>query len=234
MLKFGKLIFITLLEQNTDKMNLDLKNLNKQDPLKRMVERQNKTEEFSPMDPPEAFQPPALDEAKYENMHPLIQSLMDEHVKCIEVISVFESTVSLLHTEGFSKTTLEGINDFFSFFDESIIEHNRKEDNTIFAALNITLQQKEEYSTGTEKTVVDLMEEDHIKMLQLAAISFNLFGLITRIPDESSGLVILDLAVEQSKVLIEILKLHIFREDHVVFPIANNYLSIDVLDAMKK
>jgi hemerythrin-like domain-containing protein len=215
-------------------MNLDLKNLNKQEPLKRMVERQNETEEFSPMDPPDAFQPPALDEIKYEEMHPVIQSLMDEHKVCNEAISSFENTLNALHSDGFSKNSLDGINDFFSFFDESIIEHNRKEDNTIFADLNIILHNKEEFSTGTEKTVVDLMEDDHIKMLQLAAISFNLFGLVTRIPDEASGMVILDLAVEQSKALIEMLKLHIFREDNVVFPIANTYLSQEVMDTMKK
>ncbi len=214
-------------------MDLDLKNLNKQDPLKRMVERQNKTEEFSPMDPPDAFQPPALDEVKYEDMHPLIQALMDEHKACNKVINAFENTLNSLHKDGFSKNILEGINDFFSFFDESIIEHNRKEDDTIFADLNTILYQKEEFSTGTQKTVVDLMEDDHIKMLQLAAISFNLFGLVTRVPDEGSGLVILDLAIEQSKALVEMLKLHIFREDHVIFPIANNYLSTEVLDAMK-
>jgi hemerythrin-like domain-containing protein len=215
-------------------MSLDLKNLNKQDPLKRMVERQDETEEFSPMDPPDAFQPPTLDEVKYEDMHPFIQSLMDEHKVCNEVISTFENTLNALHTDGFSKNTLEGINDFFSFFDDSIIAHNRKEDDTIFADLNTILHEKEEFSTGTEKTVVDLMEDDHIKMLQLAAISFNLFGLVTRISDQSSGMVILDLAVEQSKALIEMLKLHIFREDNVVFPIANNYLSTVVLDTMKK
>jgi hemerythrin-like domain-containing protein len=199
-----------------------------------MVERQNESEEFSPMDPPDALHPPALDEIKYEEMHPVIQSLMDEHKVCNEVISAFENTLNELHVNGFSKNTLEGVNDFFSFFDESIIEHNRKEDNTIFADLNTILHEKEEFSTGTEKTVVDLMEDDHIKMLQLAAISFNLFGLVTRIPDQSSGMVILDLAIEQSKALIEMLKIHIFREDHVVFPIANNYLSTQVLDAMKK
>ncbi len=214
-------------------MNLDLQNLNKQDPLKRMVERQDETDEFSPMDPPDAFQPPALDEVKYEDMHPLIQSLSDEHKACHKVIEAFENTLNSLHSDGFSKNTLEGINVFFSFFDESIIEHNRKEDATIFMCLNSVLLEKEEFSTGTEKTVVDLMEDDHIKMLQLAAISFNLFGLVTRIPDQGSGMVILDLAVEQSKALIEMLKLHIFREDNVVFPLANNYLSEETLDAMK-
>ncbi len=210
-------------------MSVDFKNLNKQDPLKRMVEKQNEKEEFSPMDPPDAFQPTALDEVKYEDMHPLIQKLMNEHIKSNEVISAFETTINLIHSEGFSKNTTEGINDFFSFFDECIIEHNRKEDNTIFKELNTVLKEKEEYSSGTKKTVVDIMEEDHIQMLQLAAISFTLFGLITRIPEDNSRLVVLDLAVEQSKVLIEKLKLHIFREDHVVFPLANTYLSPEVL-----
>lgn len=213
-------------------MDNDLKKLNKQDPLKRMVERQKETEEFSPMDPPEAFKPPILDNVKYEDMHPLIQLLMDEHGKCNEVVDEFENIINLLQAEGFSKKTLEGINDFFSFFDELIIGHNHKEDKTVFAKLNPILQEKVIFSTGSKKTVVDLMEEDHIKMLQLAAISFNLFGLITRIPDDNSGLVILDLAVEQSKALIEILKLHIFREDNIVFPLAHNYLSEEVLNSL--
>ncbi|MFK5889803.1 MAG: hemerythrin domain-containing protein [Flavobacteriaceae bacterium] len=213
-------------------MSLNLKNLNKQDPLKRMVEHQNETEEFSPMDPPDAFKPPVLEGAKYEDMHPLIQKLIDEHKECNEAIGAFENTLNSLYSDGFSKSTLEGINDFFSYFDDVVIEHNRKEDDTVFAALNKILHEKEEYSIGTKKTVVDLMEDDHIKMLQLAAISFNLFGLITRIPDEGSGMVILDLAVEQSKALIEMLKLHIFREDNVVFPIANKYLSKEVFNAL--
>ncbi len=214
-------------------MNIDLKNLNKQDPIKRMVERQNETEEFSPMDPPDAFKPPVLDEVKHEDMHLIIQTLMDEHKDCNDAIKAFENVLNSLHSDGFSKNTLEGINNFFSFFDDFVIEHNRKEDNTIFADLNTILHQKGEFSIGTEKTVVDLMEDDHIKMLQLAAISFNLFGLVTRIPDQNSRMIILDLAVEQSKALIEMLKLHIFREDNVVFPMANNYLSTEVLDAMK-
>ena len=169
-MSFWETIFYTFTK--TKKMSLDLKNLNKQDPLKRMVERQNETEEFSPMDPPDAFLPPTLDEVKYEDMHPLIQSLMDEHKVCNEVIGAFENTLNELHTDGFSKNTLEGVNDFFSFFDESIIEHNRKEDDTIFADLNTILHEKEEFSTGTENTVVDLMEEDHIKMLQLSSHLF--------------------------------------------------------------
>ncbi len=215
-------------------MNIDLNNLNKQDPLKRMVERQNESEEFSPMDPPDALRPPTLDDIKYEDMHPFLQSLIDEHKVGVKMIDAFENTINTLLTDGFTKVSLEGINDFFSFFDESIMVHNQKEDKTIFDKLNIILRKKEEYSTGTDKTVVDLMEEDHINMLQLAAISFNLFGLITRIQDEGSRMVILDLAIEQSRALIEIIKLHIFREDKVVFPLVNNYLSIEVLDALNE
>ncbi len=213
---------------------LDLKKLNKQDPIKRIVERQDETEEFSPMDPPDAFNPPSLDEVAYENMHPLLQSLMDDHVKCNEVISSYETVLNSMQTEGFSKVSLDGVNDFFSFFDEKIIEHSQKEDNTIFRDLNAILKEKEMFSSGSNKTVIDFMEEDHIKSLQLAAIAFNLFGLVTRIPEDNSRLVVLDLAVEQSKQLVELLKLHFFREDHIVFSMANSYLSKDILDEYAK
>lgn len=211
-------------------MDLDQKKIQKQDPIKRIVERQNESEEFSPMDPPDAFNPPALDAIKYEDMHPILQSFMDEHVKCNKVVNKFENAMNSLQTEGFSKLTLNEINDFYTFFDDAVIVHNHNEDKTVFAELNSILHKKEIYSSGSKKTVVDLLEEDHIKMLQLAAISFNLFGLITRISDENSRLLILDLAVEQSKVLIETMKLHIFREDNVVFPMAQTYLSTKIFD----
>ena len=163
-------------------------------------------------------------------MHPVLQSLMDDHVKSIKAIDEYENILNALQTDGFSKKTLDGVNDFFSFLDEIIIPHNQKEDKTVFHDLNIVLKEKEMFSVGSRRTVVDFMEEDHVKSLQLAAISFNLFGLVTRIPDDNSRLVVLDLAIEQSKHLVELLKLHIFREDHIVFSMANTYLPKETLD----
>lgn len=212
-------------------METDLKNLNKIDPLKRMVERQTGEEELSPMDPPDAFNPPAVDDITYDDMHPVLQKLMDEHVACTGEIDAFEEVIGKLFKDGFTKEVSEGITKFYRFFDNSIIVHNRKEDRGIFPALQVKLLEKGEYSVSDEKvTVVDLMEDDHSKAMQLAAISFNLFGLAPRIPDNNSRLMILDLAVEQSKALIELLKLHIFREDHIIFPLVQQYLAKEQLD----
>ena len=66
---------------------------------------------------------------------------------------------------------------------------------------------------------------DHIEALQLAAVSFNLFGLITKLEDKNSKLVILDLAIEQGKALVELLRVHIFREDNIVFSLAQKLIS---------
>ncbi|MCP4123591.1 MAG: hemerythrin domain-containing protein [Bacteroidetes bacterium] len=210
---------------------MDLKNLNKIDPLKRMVEKQTGEEELSPMDPPDAFNPPAVDDISYDDMHPVLQKLMDEHVACTGEIDAFEEVIGSLFKDGFTKQVSEGITKFYRFFDNSIIIHNRKEDRGIFPVLQEKLLEKGEYSVSNEKvTVVDLMEDDHSKAMQLAAISFNLFGLAPRIPDNNSRLMILDLAVEQSKTLIELLKLHIFREDHIIFPLVQQYLAKEELD----
>jgi len=212
-------------------METDLKNLNKIDPLKRMVERQTGEEELSPMDPPDAFNPPAVDDISYDDMHPVLQKLMDEHVACTAEIDAFEEVIGNLFKDGFTKQVSEGITKFYRFFDDSIIIHNRKEDRGIFPVLQEKLLEKGEFSVSNEKvTVVDLMEDDHSKAMQLAAISFNLFGLAPRIPDNNSRLMILDLAVEQSKTLIELLKLHIFREDHIIFPLVQQYLAKEELD----
>ena len=40
----------------------------------------------------------------------------------------------------------------------------------------------------------------------------------------------LDAAIEQGKALVELLKLHIFREDNVVLPMAHKYISQEEFD----
>ena len=50
-----------------------------------------------------------------------------------------------------------------------------------------------------------------------------------RLPDQNSRLIVLDIALEQSMAMIELLKLHIYREDHILFDLANEHLTEDVL-----
>ena len=58
---------------------IELKVINKSDPLKRSAEKDSGMDEFSPMDPPDAYAPPNLEEVAYEDLHPILQELIDEH-----------------------------------------------------------------------------------------------------------------------------------------------------------
>jgi hemerythrin-like domain-containing protein len=101
--------------------------------------------------------------------------------------------------------------------------------------LNERLRTNEIYSNdGSENTVVDIMEDDHSKLIQLSALAFNLLGLASRLPDQNSRLIVLDIAIEQSLALIELLRLHMYREDHIVFDLARQHLTEDELAEIKQ
>ncbi len=204
---------------------IELKVINKIDPLKRTAEKQSTNEEFSPMDPPDAFMPPNLENISYEDMHPFLQNLMDEHKLFIEKLDNFENTILEIQNEGFSKESAGQLSSFFEYFDQQVVEHNNREEKSIFPLLHERLQEIGEHGTGADTlTAINMMEDDHKKSLQLAAVVFNFFGVALKLPDANSSLIILDLAIEQSKVLIELLRLHIFREDHIVFALANKHI----------
>ena len=77
------------------------------------------------------------------------------------------------------------------------------------------------------------MEDEHAKAMQLAAVVVNFLGLVFRLPDERSGMIVLDAALEQGKNLVELLRLHVFREDNVVFSLAHRLISTAEFDEMQ-
>ncbi|MBI3141684.1 MAG: hemerythrin domain-containing protein [Bacteroidetes bacterium] len=212
-----------------------LQDLNKIDPLKRMVEKQTEQPEFSPMDPPDAFSPPSLEGMDADTVHPLLQMLMEEHRVAVKKLDEFDQTIQAIAKNGYDKTTHQGISDFFRYFDENLVKHNQKEELGLFPLLKDRLLASGEHAQSHgdhHETGVDIMEDDHIKALQLAAIVFNFVGISVRLPDPKSGMMILDAGLEQAKALIELLRLHIFREDNVIFPQAQRLLSVEEMDAM--
>jgi len=203
------------------------------DLLKRIVEKQTDQEELSPMDPPDAYAPPALEVIPYEEMHPFLQELRDEHEVFVEKLDAFEKALLRIQESGLEKGVEGKLREFYWFFDNEIIKHSQNEDKTLFPLLHQRLIEKGEHSQGPDTTtVVNVLEDDHLEAVQLAAISFNLFGLAVRLPNPESQVVALDAALSQGKTLVEHLKLHIFREDNVVFPQAQKYIMEEELDIM--
>ena len=213
----------------------DLKKLNENDFLKRLVEKESGETEYSPMDPPDAFSPPVKDVVAYEDYHELIRKFIDEHKVSLAELNDFEKVLSEFQSNGFSATkeSSEGLKKFFEFLDNKIAIHNLKEEKVLFPLLQKRLIEHGDHSTGLfPRTAIDMLENDHVKLMQTASVVFNFFALASRLPEPKSRAITLDAAVEQGKALIELLRLHIFREENVVFPMAHKYLTKVELDAL--
>ena len=59
-------------------------------------------------------------------------------------------------------------------------------------------------------------------------------GLAARLPDERSRGFVFQTAFNNARELVELIRLHIYREDHVVFPLAQKLISTEELDALMR
>ncbi len=213
--------------------------LKETDPIRRKVEKKLEISEHSPMDPPEAYDKESanVDGIGYSDMASPLKSMMDEHKELNQYTEKFESALGEFHQSkyNFTQDISDKFNEFFLYFDNHILPHNRKEERYLFPILHAKLVEDGEHGTGDDKmTAVDLMEDDHVKFIQLATLTFNLLGLASRLPDASSRGITFDLAYHNGKELIELLRLHVFREDNTVFPLAQKLLTTEELDVINK
>lgn len=204
------------------------KQLKETDPIIRNAEKGN-IEELSPMDPPDAFDSKRTLGLNYNQLDSNLKELIDEHKAVEDIINNFEKALHVFKDSGYyiTRETNDAFNAFFVAFDEKIMPHNRKEEKGLFPILQKRLLESGEHSPSKDNphTPVDLMEDDHIKLIQLATLTFNLLGLAMRLKDAADITVTFDLAYNNGKELVELLKLHIFREDNTLFPLAQKLLS---------
>lgn len=219
-----------------EKQSKDDQKLN--DQIKRFVDKDSE-DELSPMNPPDPYSPPSLETVNFEDYHTFIKKLVNEHKVCLKAIEDFENVLGDFQNKGMipDKDFNEGLRLFFTFFDNKITLHNQKEEKFLFPLLQARLLENGEHSTADNgesvKTAIDMLEDDHIKMMQSASVTFNILGLASRLPDPKSRAITLDTAVEQGKSLIELIRLHIFREDNILFPLAQKYIKKEEFDEME-
>lgn len=212
------------------------KKLKEEDPILRNVDKDANLEEFSAMDPPDAYSESHTIGSDYDSFHPFIQELMDEHRELSEKIDAFDEALISFKESGyvFTKEINDTFNEFFTYFDDHIQPHNEKEERYFFRILHECLIESGEHSTDENpETAVQLMEDDHNKFVQLATLSFNLLGLATRLPDMNSRAITFDLAFNSGRELTELLKLHIFREDETLFPLAQSLFTEEDFNQLK-
>lgn len=190
----------------------------------------------SPYAPPEAFNPPSkYDEIPYEDMHPFLQEFIDEHNAYTKELNAFEATIAMIEGGKVDKEIDERLRQFFSFFDKEVVIHNQEEEKYLFPRIAKKMIADGEHSKADEKyTVIDILEDDHVKSIQMAAVIFNMFALFSRIPDERSRFIILDIALNQAKELLELLRVHIYREDTIVFVYAQKNFTDEELTQIQQ
>ncbi len=189
----------------------------------------------SPFSPPDAYSASQKEEEiPYKDMHPLLQGLIDEHKTYSEKLEEFEETIQLIENGKIDRDIDRRLRDFFAYLDEKIIPHNRDEEKALFPQISEKMNQQGKHSKGDENfNVIDVLEDEHVKTIQLSAVTFNMFALFARIPDERSRLMILDVAINQARELIELLKLHIYREDTIIFSYAHKNFSFEELSEIQ-
>jgi hemerythrin-like domain-containing protein len=208
------------------------KKLKEDDPIIRNAEK-GEMEELSPMDPPEAYDPERMVDMDTSKLHDYLGGLVDEHTAAKEICDRFENALQEFKSGGYyiSKEINDAFNAFFVYFDEEILPHNKKEEQDLFPLLRKRFLESGEHSNDENPTTpVDLMEQEHIKFIQLASLCFNFLGLAFRLKDNEARFVTLDLAYNNGKELVETLKLHIYREDHIIFPLAQDLLTPEELN----
>jgi len=203
----------------------------KGNPLKEVVD------ESSPMSPPDAYAEPTVKQIPYDDMAEILKRLITEHNISKEQIMTFEKALVRFRELDWKLENETNVvfKEFFFFFDNKILTHNYREEKVLFPLLNQRLIETGEHGGGQRpQTAVDIMEDDHIKFIQLGVLTFNLIGLGSRLPDPESRKLTFEIAYDNGMELIEMLRLHIFREDHTLFPLAQKLIKKKEFREMKE
>lgn len=209
--------------------NIPDPSLKKTDPLQRHAEKEEIAEN-SPMQPPEAYEATTLKDVDKGNMDEMLRKYMDEHRRAEKVIDRFDKALTKFKSQAYAldQEINASFGEFFQFFDNDLLDHNRREERELFTFLHHRLIEVGECGNGLHpRTAVDLMEDDHVKFIQLGTLSFNLLGLAARLEDTRSRTFVYDVAFDNARELTEMLRLHIYREDEVVFPLAHKHIAAE-------
>jgi len=169
-----------------------------------------------------------MDDISYEDMHPLLQELIDEHNVYTKELNAFEEAIAMVESGKVNREVDEKLRQFFSYFDDQIVSYNQEGEKYLFVRISKKMTEDENFN------VMDFLETDHVKSIQMAAVTFNMLALFSRIPDEKSRFIILDVALKQAKELLELLRVHIYREGTMVLPYAQRNFTDEELTEIQQ
>lgn len=207
--------------------------LQDRDPLHRHAAVAAPAAGTSPMDPPSAWAPPATAVVPYEELHPFLRRLVDEHAELTERLASFEATLQQIRTGGLTREHGASLRSCFEYFERELPRHQRSEERRLFPRLRQRLIERGEHgATAPLATGVDVLEEDHVRSIRQLAVANGFIGLALRLADAESGMTALAMGVEQGTDFVEGLRLHLFREENIMFGLAQRHFTAAELDAL--
>lgn len=214
----------------------ELARLQKIDPVKKQgeVSASDRGSQYSPLSPPDALTPPSKVKVKYAELHPYLKGLVDEHNSLKEAMEAFALTLADLGaTKNVVGKNHNEVKKFFNFFMIEFILHNQKEENVLFPVLARRFLEVGEHSKTTPPiTPIDVLKNEHREATQVGIEARCTWEMIQQIFDPSSQTILLGNFLRKANTLLEMMRLHIFREDDIVFSLAQRHLSQKQLDEM--
>ena len=204
------------------------------DYIERQREHGLQQQGLSPMEPPTLDQIIALKKIPEKKCR-MIERFNKDHHELLVLIKDLEGKLeSINRTKQINPQAARSIANFLEFMTNDFVDHNEEEERYLFPLLEPELLKHNESNTtfGETETPVALLEAEHVQLMQLTAILDTLAHLLTKIKDDESYQIVLNQFLIQAKTTLHILKLHIEKEDKVIFIMAYNYINQDELDRL--
>src|SRR5574343_423167 len=138
---------------------IDLKQTQKNDPVKRDVEHGlDDMKGSSPFDPPSVYEDKETNKVDFDAMNEALKELVEDHKIATKKIEEFETALVEYKTNGYklNKEINTVFADFYKYYDNELLVHNEKEDKVLFPLLNEKLLAAGEHSVGENpSTAID-------------------------------------------------------------------------------
>lgn len=144
-----------------------------------------------------------------------IAQLMQEHDTALLHLSSLNKATQAIAAEGFSEERFEKVTTALAFIEEEISVHNKSEEEALFPVL-------ERYVEGPTA----LMREEHRRM----KTKFILFRkAVQRMDRHRQNQAAAENLLSISRVIVQMFVNHIHKENHILFPLVQKFLTKDAL-----
>ncbi len=144
-----------------------------------------------------------------------IAQLMQEHDHALQHLSALNVATQSILADGFSDVQFRKVTTALEFIEEEISVHNKSEEEALFPVL-------ERYVEGPTA----LMREEHRQMKK----KFVVFRkAVVRLKGRPEDKIAAEELLSISKVIVQMFVNHIHKENHILFPLVQKFLTKDAL-----